>query len=186
MSEFDVRYRPRTSIKAQALANFVVECTHGPNDGASELINLVEAAEQKARRRPSSPGCSVGGIPLRPGPLEVFIQQYNITGVVVGLEAETLKLLLQRLHFKAFLGQLFIQVQGLLASVTVEEEKGEANFTPLQISPSYGENISLRWYSWYVPCLEEKVFINNWKSFEEDKEELPREVTEGNPGHGLP
>ncbi|GAA0165032.1 hypothetical protein LIER_20533 [Lithospermum erythrorhizon] len=34
------------SIKAHALANFMVEFTHGPNGEAPELVNLMEAAEQ--------------------------------------------------------------------------------------------------------------------------------------------
>ncbi|GAA0145622.1 hypothetical protein LIER_05776 [Lithospermum erythrorhizon] len=46
LSEFDLRYRPRTSIKYQALADFMVECTHGPEEEAPELFNLVEASEQ--------------------------------------------------------------------------------------------------------------------------------------------
>ena len=32
LSEFDIRYRPRTSIKAQALADFIVESTTGKTD----------------------------------------------------------------------------------------------------------------------------------------------------------
>ncbi|GAA0154430.1 hypothetical protein LIER_12415 [Lithospermum erythrorhizon] len=40
LSEFDLRYKSRMSIKAQALADFVVECTHGPVKEAPELIKL--------------------------------------------------------------------------------------------------------------------------------------------------
>ncbi|GAA0168662.1 hypothetical protein LIER_23329 [Lithospermum erythrorhizon] len=31
-----------TSIKAQVLADFMVECTHGPAEATPELINLIE------------------------------------------------------------------------------------------------------------------------------------------------
>ncbi|GAA0146940.1 hypothetical protein LIER_36419 [Lithospermum erythrorhizon] len=37
---------PRTSIKAQELADFMVQYTHGLEEEAPELVNLVEAAEQ--------------------------------------------------------------------------------------------------------------------------------------------
>ncbi|GAA0165053.1 hypothetical protein LIER_20552 [Lithospermum erythrorhizon] len=47
LSEFDLRYKPNTSIKAQALADFVVECTNRPNEEAPELINLIEASQEK-------------------------------------------------------------------------------------------------------------------------------------------
>ncbi|GAA0143687.1 hypothetical protein LIER_35791 [Lithospermum erythrorhizon] len=43
LSEFDLRYKPRTSMKAQALADFMVECTHGPDAGAPEF----EASKQR-------------------------------------------------------------------------------------------------------------------------------------------
>ncbi|GAA0159957.1 hypothetical protein LIER_16621 [Lithospermum erythrorhizon] len=45
LSEFELRYKPQTDIKAQSLADFMVECTHGPADGEPELVNLVEATE---------------------------------------------------------------------------------------------------------------------------------------------
>ncbi|GAA0185807.1 hypothetical protein LIER_33095 [Lithospermum erythrorhizon] len=47
LSEFDLRYKPRTSIKAQEMADFMVECTQGPTDEAPELVSLVKAAEQR-------------------------------------------------------------------------------------------------------------------------------------------
>ncbi|GAA0144495.1 hypothetical protein LIER_04927 [Lithospermum erythrorhizon] len=47
LSELDLRYKAWTSIKAQALADFVVECTHGPTDEALGLVKLVEATEQR-------------------------------------------------------------------------------------------------------------------------------------------
>ncbi|GAA0157502.1 hypothetical protein LIER_14756 [Lithospermum erythrorhizon] len=45
LSEFDLRHKPRTSIKGQALADFMVECTHEPGERAPKSINLVEATE---------------------------------------------------------------------------------------------------------------------------------------------
>ncbi|GAA0161070.1 hypothetical protein LIER_17474 [Lithospermum erythrorhizon] len=47
LNEFDLRYRLRTSIKAQAIADFMVECTHGPEEAASELISLIEASQKR-------------------------------------------------------------------------------------------------------------------------------------------
>ncbi|GAA0166924.1 hypothetical protein LIER_21974 [Lithospermum erythrorhizon] len=45
LGEFDPRYKLQTSIKAQALLDFVVECTHEPVEEAPELINLIEASQ---------------------------------------------------------------------------------------------------------------------------------------------
>ncbi|GAA0145332.1 hypothetical protein LIER_05553 [Lithospermum erythrorhizon] len=60
--------RPRTSIKAQALADFVVECTHGPAKKVPELVNLVENTEQRVWLLyvdgASNPGGSGAGILL--------------------------------------------------------------------------------------------------------------------------
>ncbi|GAA0166415.1 hypothetical protein LIER_21571 [Lithospermum erythrorhizon] len=42
LSEFGLQYKPRTSIKAQALADFMVECTHDSGEETPELINLIE------------------------------------------------------------------------------------------------------------------------------------------------
>ncbi|GAA0151875.1 hypothetical protein LIER_10497 [Lithospermum erythrorhizon] len=47
LSEFDLRYKPRTSIKAQALVDFMVECTHGPEEEGLELVNVFEASREK-------------------------------------------------------------------------------------------------------------------------------------------
>ncbi|GAA0161265.1 hypothetical protein LIER_17623 [Lithospermum erythrorhizon] len=44
LSEFDMRYKSLTSIKAQALADFMVECTHELDEGAP---NQVDAADQR-------------------------------------------------------------------------------------------------------------------------------------------
>ncbi|GAA0155041.1 hypothetical protein LIER_12864 [Lithospermum erythrorhizon] len=47
LSEFVLRYEPRTSIKAQVLVDFVVECTLGPVEEAPELINLIETSRER-------------------------------------------------------------------------------------------------------------------------------------------
>ncbi|GAA0184495.1 hypothetical protein LIER_31783 [Lithospermum erythrorhizon] len=47
LSEFDLRYKPRTSIKAQALDDFLEECTLEAAGEELELVNLVEAAKQR-------------------------------------------------------------------------------------------------------------------------------------------
>ncbi|GAA0184542.1 hypothetical protein LIER_31830 [Lithospermum erythrorhizon] len=47
LSKFDLRYRPQRNIKAQALAEFMVECTHEPDERAPELVSIVEAAKQR-------------------------------------------------------------------------------------------------------------------------------------------
>ncbi|GAA0147908.1 hypothetical protein LIER_36608 [Lithospermum erythrorhizon] len=44
---FDMMYKQRMSIKAQELADFVVECTHKPVEEAPELINLKEASHKR-------------------------------------------------------------------------------------------------------------------------------------------
>ena len=36
LSEFDIRYRPRTAIKGQIIANFIAEFTHNEDKGAEE------------------------------------------------------------------------------------------------------------------------------------------------------
>ncbi|GAA0174037.1 hypothetical protein LIER_27509 [Lithospermum erythrorhizon] len=47
LSEFDLRYKPQTSIKEQALADFMVKCTHEPEGTAPELINLIGATKER-------------------------------------------------------------------------------------------------------------------------------------------
>ncbi|GAA0165985.1 hypothetical protein LIER_21250 [Lithospermum erythrorhizon] len=47
LSEFDLRYKPRMRIKGQALADFMVECTHELEDKGPELTNLVEAPKKR-------------------------------------------------------------------------------------------------------------------------------------------
>ena len=42
LSEFDITYRPRGAVKAQALGNFVVNCTE-PNEG----VHKEQSAEQE-------------------------------------------------------------------------------------------------------------------------------------------
>ncbi|GAA0166167.1 hypothetical protein LIER_21388 [Lithospermum erythrorhizon] len=42
-----VEYKLRMSIEAQALADFMVKCTHEPVDRAPELINQVEATKER-------------------------------------------------------------------------------------------------------------------------------------------
>ena len=37
LSEFNVQYRPRTAIKGQVIANFIVEFTHIEGQGAGEI-----------------------------------------------------------------------------------------------------------------------------------------------------
>ncbi|GAA0166523.1 hypothetical protein LIER_21659 [Lithospermum erythrorhizon] len=46
LSKFDMWYKPRMSINAQALTNFMVEYTYGPGEAASKLINLIEDSQE--------------------------------------------------------------------------------------------------------------------------------------------
>ncbi|GAA0139561.1 hypothetical protein LIER_35105 [Lithospermum erythrorhizon] len=46
-SEFDLRYKPGTTIKAQALVDFMVECTHYPGEAAPEWVSLIEDSQDK-------------------------------------------------------------------------------------------------------------------------------------------
>ncbi|GAA0170812.1 hypothetical protein LIER_24993 [Lithospermum erythrorhizon] len=68
LSEFDLRYKPRTSIKAYALADFMVECTEEIMEEKPDLSNVVEAAEQQVwflyKDGASNPGGSGAGILL--------------------------------------------------------------------------------------------------------------------------
>ncbi|GAA0141912.1 hypothetical protein LIER_02946 [Lithospermum erythrorhizon] len=47
LSEFDLGYKPWTSIKPQAFVDFVVQRTHGPVEESSELVNLIEVSHEK-------------------------------------------------------------------------------------------------------------------------------------------
>ena len=38
LSKFDIQYRPRTAIKGQIVADFIVEFTNGENKGAEESL----------------------------------------------------------------------------------------------------------------------------------------------------
>ncbi|GAA0149482.1 hypothetical protein LIER_43061 [Lithospermum erythrorhizon] len=46
-SEFDLRYKPQTSIKARALENFMVECTHEPDEGAPSWLTYTTRKRSK-------------------------------------------------------------------------------------------------------------------------------------------
>ena len=37
LSEFDIQYRPRTAIKGQIIADFIIEFTHDEDKGAEEF-----------------------------------------------------------------------------------------------------------------------------------------------------
>ena len=41
LSQFDIEYRPRTAIKAQALANFIAEFTIPKNTGDQEDLWMI-------------------------------------------------------------------------------------------------------------------------------------------------
>ena len=48
LSEFDIQYHPRPSMKAQDLADFVAECTipdNNPEDESNNKIKQVETLE---------------------------------------------------------------------------------------------------------------------------------------------
>ncbi|GAA0162282.1 hypothetical protein LIER_18409 [Lithospermum erythrorhizon] len=68
LSKFDLHYKPSTSIKAQALANFMVEWTHDAGEAAPELVNLIEDSREKVWLLyvdgASNPGGSEAGILL--------------------------------------------------------------------------------------------------------------------------
>ncbi|GAA0165067.1 hypothetical protein LIER_20563 [Lithospermum erythrorhizon] len=55
LSEFDPRYKPRMRIKAQALPDFVVECTHGPIEEALGYETLPRGHGGSMGRRGSLP-----------------------------------------------------------------------------------------------------------------------------------
>ncbi|GAA0183275.1 hypothetical protein LIER_30714 [Lithospermum erythrorhizon] len=61
LTEFDPRYNPRTNIKPQALAEFMVECTHGKVEEALGLINLIEASQEKIWLLRIDGACNPGG-----------------------------------------------------------------------------------------------------------------------------
>ncbi|GAA0146302.1 hypothetical protein LIER_06293 [Lithospermum erythrorhizon] len=50
LREFILRYKPRTSIKAQTLANFMVGFTHGLEEESPEFIDLIEASQEKGSK----------------------------------------------------------------------------------------------------------------------------------------
>ena len=45
MGEFDIKYKPRTTIKAQALADFVVECTIPNQEVGGQEDNIAQDKE---------------------------------------------------------------------------------------------------------------------------------------------
>ncbi|GAA0153686.1 hypothetical protein LIER_11862 [Lithospermum erythrorhizon] len=47
LSDFHLCYNPSTSIKAQDLADFMIECTHDPGEAAPMLISLIEDSQEK-------------------------------------------------------------------------------------------------------------------------------------------
>ncbi|GAA0170241.1 hypothetical protein LIER_24544 [Lithospermum erythrorhizon] len=47
LSEFDLQYKPRTSIKAHALVDFMVECTGRPEEETPEFVNMIEVTQEK-------------------------------------------------------------------------------------------------------------------------------------------
>ena len=51
LGEFDIKYRPQTAIKAQAIADFVVECTIANQEvgGQEEIDKPVQEQGQKEK-----------------------------------------------------------------------------------------------------------------------------------------
>ena len=47
LGEFDIKYKPRTTIKAQALADFVVECTINDQEVGGKVIVTLEEGEKE-------------------------------------------------------------------------------------------------------------------------------------------
>ncbi|GAA0166928.1 hypothetical protein LIER_40276 [Lithospermum erythrorhizon] len=47
LREFNLRYKPMTTINAQALADFMVECTHDPGEAVPKLVNLIEDSHER-------------------------------------------------------------------------------------------------------------------------------------------
>ena len=53
LSQFDIEYRPRTAIKAQALADFIAEFTLPDEDGTTDEVDkwIIQTDDSSAQKR---------------------------------------------------------------------------------------------------------------------------------------
>ena len=56
LSEFDIKYRPRTAIKGQIVANFIAEFTHDEDKGAEEFPQWSIYTDGSSNRRAGGAG----------------------------------------------------------------------------------------------------------------------------------
>ena len=66
MGQFDVNFRPKTTIKGQALANFIAEFTYTSTTEVAGLTNGVEVAKAIEEREKEDSGHTSGDIIVDP------------------------------------------------------------------------------------------------------------------------
>ena len=83
MSQYDITYHPRTAIKGQAMADFIVEFT--TNEG-KEQSEIAKVTQRIIRNKLQSVNVAIGELKILQGP-NPLIKRYRILAIFVSLIA---------------------------------------------------------------------------------------------------